>query len=178
MDYTRMAGCRHALTSVVMYIRVVSMTKTPCRVIHLLTEDKVTDANKGVVYEVFNIDLDKWDDISKQMIGGYIEVVHPQFMPLQMIKVTDNPSHASLQLAMLVDEDGHAKQLTINPMATVLYGVNNFPIVGDAWIVAVDDYISDEGWTQRFRPIPDDFNMEHVHRMLQDAIDQQLDLHI
>ncbi len=57
-------------------------------------------------------------ELSRAIGGGYIELVHPRFAPQG-------------QPIMIVDEDGHHKQLEYNRIASMLYDpTGNHTIVG------------------------------------------------
>ena len=62
------------------------------------------------------------DSLQKE-VGGYIEVVHPQYLPEG--------------LCMVVDDEGRLKGSAVNNIASVLYGTpeHGQPIVGNAVIL-------------------------------------------
>lgn len=61
------------------------------------------------------------DELHKY-VGGYIEVVHPQFLP-NMFK----------HMLMIVNEDGHRLKLPVNSIATGFYRHNM--ILGDVVLI-------------------------------------------
>lgn len=62
------------------------------------------------------------DSLQKE-VGGYIEVVHPKYLPEG--------------LCMVVDDEGRLKDYPVNNIASVLYGTpeHGQPIVGNAVIL-------------------------------------------
>lgn len=70
------------------------------------------------------------DSLQKE-VGGYIEVVHPKYLPEG--------------LCMVVDDEGRLKGSAINNIASVLYGTpeHGQPIVGNA-VILREGFVSGE----------------------------------
>ena len=83
---------------------------------------------KGLVFDTENrmqfkdFDEPLLDSLQKE-VGGYIEVVHPKYLPEG--------------LCMVVDDEGLLKGFSVNKIASVLYGTpeHGQPIVGNAVIL-------------------------------------------
>ena len=69
------------------------------------------------------------DSLQKE-VGGYIEVVHPKYLPEG--------------LCMVVDDEGLLKGSPVNNIASILYGTpeHGQPIAGNAVILGERDFVS------------------------------------
>lgn len=91
---------------------------------------------KGLVIKTANIAEFKdfgeplLDNLQKE-VGGYIEVVHPKYMPGG--------------LCIVVDDEGLSKEYPINRAASAIYGTleHGHPIVGDA-VILREDFVNGE----------------------------------
>ncbi len=70
------------------------------------------------------------DNLQKE-VGGYIEVVHPKYLPKG--------------LCIVVDDEGLFKESPINRAASAIYGTleHGHPIVGDA-VILREDFVNGE----------------------------------
>lgn len=91
---------------------------------------------KGLVIKTANLEEFKdfgeplLDSLQKE-VGGYIEVVHPKYLPAG--------------LCIVVDDSGLVKESPINRAASAIYGTleHGHPIVGDA-VILRENFVNGE----------------------------------
>jgi hypothetical protein len=66
----------------------------------------------------------------QEIVGGYIEIVHPGSFDMRGILDLDEPTRFSGKL-LVINEEGKNKGLPLNIRATVIWGNPNDYIVGD-----------------------------------------------